>query len=80
MIFLSPACISSFVITATVRGELKAAWGWSDESDEKTSTTTRLEGAKATVLSGNGGDLAFVDSQTPQEAKKEKTSGSVVGI
>jgi hypothetical protein len=59
---------------------LKAAWGWSDESDEKDPTTTQLEGAKAAVLSGNGRDVASVDSQIPQEAKKEKTSGSVVGI
>jgi hypothetical protein len=61
-----------------VRGELKATWGWSDESDEKDLTTTRLEGAKAADLSGNGKGLASVDSQIPQEAKK--TSGSVVGI
>ena len=28
---LSPACILSFVLTASIRGELGAAWNWSDD-------------------------------------------------
>ena len=31
----SPACILSFVVTATVRGELAEAWSWSDLPPEE---------------------------------------------
>lgn len=31
----SPACILSFVITAGLRGELREAWNWSDEPENK---------------------------------------------
>lgn len=37
---ISPACILSFLITATVRGELKNAWAWSDDP-EKVQENTR---------------------------------------
>ncbi|KAF8161064.1 peptidase A22B, signal peptide peptidase [Crassisporium funariophilum] len=33
LLYLSPACILSFVITAVVRGELKAAWMWTDSPE-----------------------------------------------
>ncbi|KAI0743595.1 signal peptide peptidase-domain-containing protein [Daedaleopsis nitida] len=35
LLYLSPACIMSFLITATVRGEFSDAWSWSDEIEEK---------------------------------------------
>ncbi|KAJ3996409.1 peptidase A22B, signal peptide peptidase [Lentinula boryana] len=35
LLYLSPACILSFVTTAFVRGELSEAWNWMDESDSK---------------------------------------------
>ncbi|VDC03596.1 unnamed protein product [Peniophora sp. CBMAI 1063] len=34
LLYLSPACILSFVITAAARGEFKEAWSWSDETPE----------------------------------------------
>jgi len=34
LLYLSPACILSFVITAGVRGELREAWNWSDEPED----------------------------------------------
>ncbi|KAJ7045504.1 signal peptide peptidase-domain-containing protein [Mycena alexandri] len=34
LLYLSPACMGAFGITGAVRGELGAAWGWSDEADE----------------------------------------------
>ena len=37
-VFQSPACILSFVLTASIRGELADAWKWSDvplESPDK---------------------------------------------
>ncbi|TDL24176.1 hypothetical protein BD410DRAFT_786262 [Rickenella mellea] len=33
LLYLSPACILSFVITSLVRGEFKSAWEWKDEID-----------------------------------------------
>ncbi|KAJ3735660.1 signal peptide peptidase-domain-containing protein [Lentinula guzmanii] len=35
LLYLSPACILSFVTTAFVRGELSEAWNWMDESDSE---------------------------------------------
>lgn len=32
--FISPACILSFVLTASARGELSDAWKWTEESPE----------------------------------------------
>ncbi|TFY73464.1 hypothetical protein EWM64_g10548 [Hericium alpestre] len=31
LLYLSPACIMAYFITASVRGELKESWAWSDE-------------------------------------------------
>ncbi|KZT10619.1 uncharacterized protein LAESUDRAFT_671953 [Laetiporus sulphureus 93-53] len=45
LLYLSPACILSFFLTAFIRDEFKDAWAWSDEPEKKedavqTSTTT----------------------------------------
>jgi hypothetical protein len=55
LLYLSPACILSFVLTATVRRELAAAWSWSDDpakdkADEaaaaaRTASSVPVEGA-----------------------------------
>jgi len=34
LLYLSPACILSFLITALIRGELKSAWSWTDEPEQ----------------------------------------------
>ncbi|KAK7692618.1 hypothetical protein QCA50_004250 [Cerrena zonata] len=34
LLYLSPACILSFLLTALTRGELKDAWAWSDEPQD----------------------------------------------
>ncbi|RDB16955.1 Minor histocompatibility antigen H13 [Hypsizygus marmoreus] len=34
LLYLSPACILSFFITAAVRGELREGWNWSDEPED----------------------------------------------
>ncbi|KAH9946985.1 signal peptide peptidase-domain-containing protein [Amylocystis lapponica] len=36
LLYLSPACILSFILTALVRGEIKDAWNWSDEPEKRT--------------------------------------------
>ncbi|KAF8844712.1 hypothetical protein BDN67DRAFT_673149 [Paxillus ammoniavirescens] len=36
LLYLSPACILSFVVTAFARGELRDAWTWSDDPAQKT--------------------------------------------
>jgi hypothetical protein len=35
LLYLSPACILSFVATAAARGELEEAWAWSDDPAEQ---------------------------------------------
>ena len=62
----------SFVITASARGELKAAWEWSDEAGEKRAGLEKTENAaSAKLLYGNGEDIASMDSAAPPEDKKE---------
>ncbi|KAI0769775.1 signal peptide peptidase-domain-containing protein [Trametes elegans] len=38
LLYLSPACILSFFLTALARGELKDAWAWTDEAEDKTTS------------------------------------------
>ncbi|KAJ7084374.1 peptidase A22B, signal peptide peptidase [Mycena belliarum] len=33
LLYLSPACIGAFAATGALRGELRAAWAWSDDAD-----------------------------------------------
>ncbi|KAF5386018.1 hypothetical protein D9615_002521 [Tricholomella constricta] len=33
LLYLSPACILSFVLTAAIRGELRDAWNWNDDPE-----------------------------------------------
>ncbi|KAI0374184.1 hypothetical protein BV20DRAFT_1049577 [Pilatotrama ljubarskyi] len=35
LLYLSPACIVSFMLTALARGEFKEAWAWTDEVEDK---------------------------------------------
>ncbi|KAG5645210.1 hypothetical protein DXG03_006728 [Asterophora parasitica] len=42
----SPACILSFVLTATVRGELMEVWKWSDEPEAKAEASAAAEKKK----------------------------------
>ncbi|KAL4078534.1 signal peptide peptidase-domain-containing protein [Scleroderma yunnanense] len=35
LLYLSPACILSFLVTAFIRGEFRDAWGWSDDPERK---------------------------------------------
>ncbi|KAI8972221.1 signal peptide peptidase-domain-containing protein [Trametes punicea] len=35
LLYLSPACILSFILLAIARGEFKDAWAWTDEVDDK---------------------------------------------
>jgi len=56
LLYLSPACMGAFGITGAVRGELGAAWGWSDE-------------AEADEGKGKGKALDEVEPVVPEEAK-----------
>lgn len=33
LLYLSPACVFSFLVTAFIRGEFRDAWGWSDDPE-----------------------------------------------
>jgi len=43
LLYLSPACILSFVATALARGELRDAWTWSDDPAQKTAEQVRSQ-------------------------------------
>jgi len=42
LLYLSPACILSFFVTALARGELKDAWSWSDEPPKPLESTVEV--------------------------------------
>jgi len=43
LLYLSPACICSFLFTAVYRGELREAWEWSDDPEESTKTNGDMQ-------------------------------------
>ncbi|THH08394.1 hypothetical protein EW146_g9008 [Bondarzewia mesenterica] len=66
LLYLSPACIMAFILTATVRGELTHAWKWSDSpaqsgddvkqilEKEKASNEPAAKPSPSTVTDGLG--------------------------
>ncbi|KAL1942090.1 hypothetical protein VTO73DRAFT_6620 [Trametes versicolor] len=59
LLYLSPACILSFVLTALARGEFTEAWAWTDELEDKAEH-------KAAAKSLTNGKT----EPSPEEAKK----------
>jgi minor histocompatibility antigen H13 len=51
LLYLSPACILSFFITALIRSELKDAWSWSDDPPKPLESTVEVS-----VDAKTGGD------------------------
>ncbi|GJE94944.1 signal peptide peptidase-domain-containing protein [Phanerochaete sordida] len=45
LLYLSPACILSFITTALVRGEFKDAWTWNDQAEESEARSRRPSAA-----------------------------------
>lgn len=66
LLYLSPACILSFVVTAIIRGELREAWKWSDEPD-----SARTEAAVEKKSSNSSAEL---DSAGNEAATEKKSS------
>lgn len=60
LLYLSPACILSFVVTAGLRGELGEAWSWNDEPEDQPKGGSEPQAEQNTkpgiaeVLNGNG--------------------------
>ncbi|EPQ57049.1 hypothetical protein GLOTRDRAFT_73578 [Gloeophyllum trabeum ATCC 11539] len=46
LLYLSPACILSFVLTAAVRGELGEAWAWADDPEAEGKAKKEKESAE----------------------------------
>lgn len=59
LLYLSPSCVLSFVITAGLRGELGKAWSWNDGSGDQTNKETDisrsadLQGVETKVVEEN---------------------------
>ncbi|CDO69363.1 hypothetical protein BN946_scf184961.g5 [Trametes cinnabarina] len=66
LLYLSPACITSFLAIALARGEFKEAWSWADEPDDKPDS-------KSTVKLHTNGDMQ-IDGTSLR--KGEETAGS----
>ncbi|TEB06230.1 hypothetical protein FA13DRAFT_1750168 [Coprinellus micaceus] len=70
LLYLSPACIVSFGLTALRRGEFEDAWAWSDAPEEDESEEQKLKTveAKESVMV-EGIDTLSSRSATPKEVK-----------
>ncbi|TFK25726.1 hypothetical protein FA15DRAFT_668246 [Coprinopsis marcescibilis] len=68
LLYLSPACILSFVFTAAIRGEFEDAWGWSDLPPEEDDGETSKE-VKAQVEKGeDAAEVNVVSAKLSGEA------------
>ncbi|KAI0941598.1 hypothetical protein AcW1_003450 [Taiwanofungus camphoratus] len=77
LLYLSPACILSFFLTALVRGEFSHAWSWSDEPQtdaEDTLSQAMHNGDVASITS-----LAPVDA-TSQDLVEHKVGGEIEDV
>jgi len=85
LLYLSPACILSFVATAVVRGELEDVWRWTDDPvlpQEKTAQEAPSTGSRAlpdvqngdsTPQPNNGTDGGHVDAEVTEGDEQEGT-------
>ena len=74
---ISPACILSFVLTATVRGELVDAWNWAEESEHTSTEPVNESLAKDEKPNGhesNGVAKTTALSSEAEELTKRKVS------
>ncbi|KIK98247.1 hypothetical protein PAXRUDRAFT_705168 [Paxillus rubicundulus Ve08.2h10] len=78
LLYLSPACILSFVAMAWARGELRDAWIWSDAPEQKTAEKVPESVVSPEVHKGNNashvlnGDMScHADAQAPQGIGEE---------
>ena len=63
----SPACIISFFLVALARGELKDAWSWSDDVEEKSDKPTPQPEAN-----GNGNITDRVAPEPPAQSVEDR--------
>jgi len=70
LLYLSPACILSFFVTALARGELKSVWSWSDEPEKLPDSAEETSGE--TKPNGNGLVTAS-NADEPQVDEKVET-------
>jgi len=68
LLYLSPACVLSFVMTALIRGELMSAWSWSDGPEEPFDSVVDIG------CDGNGA-IAH-DADVPQVEKENELDDS----
>ncbi|KAE8212727.1 hypothetical protein CF319_g918 [Tilletia indica] len=57
LLYLSPACSAAVALTALVRGEWSAMWGWSDEEEEDEDQDGKKDGTKtadSSIVMGDG--------------------------
>lgn len=52
LLYLSPACSAAVAITALVRGEWSAMWGWSDEEEEEDGKKDGTQTADSSIAIG----------------------------
>ncbi|KAI0675139.1 signal peptide peptidase-domain-containing protein [Trametes maxima] len=74
LLYLSPACILSFVFTALARGEFADAWAWSDEAEDQ----SQVNGKHATQdNNGNVQESNLLEPDGPGVVETSSISSSL---
>ncbi|KAI0812793.1 signal peptide peptidase-domain-containing protein [Irpex lacteus] len=73
LLYLSPACILSFVLTAMVRGELAEAWKWAEEG-EPSESSKQEKSNSSRELESNGTATTTALSSEESEVTRRKQS------
>ncbi|GAO47824.1 hypothetical protein G7K_2022-t1 [Saitoella complicata NRRL Y-17804] len=74
LLYLSPACVLSVVLTALVRGELKAAFAYSEDTSNKSTKDDKKEGKDANMESDVSAEESVTEPATPTPAVEESSS------
>ncbi|KAH8119344.1 signal peptide peptidase-domain-containing protein [Phellopilus nigrolimitatus] len=72
LLYLSPSCILSFLITALAKGELKEAWAWTDEAEpaESESMSKKLGEPHGSPGTSDFDDPSAGENRNAQDATK----------
>lgn len=73
LLYLSPACILSFLLTSAIRGEFSEAWAWSDDPEQKPEDTTIKVHGNGTGEAPSTAQKGFsTPKQVPADASQEE--------
>ncbi|TFK44672.1 peptidase A22B, signal peptide peptidase [Crucibulum laeve] len=72
LLYLSPACILSFVITGSIRGELRDVWNWSDDPEVAADASAEKKRASGVILEDNLSTVKISVEEKDGESEKQE--------